>query len=153
MSPWKVFAACFTGLGMRDSRAASRGRITMRILIADDDRTLTYLLEHRLHKRGYEVLVTNDAGQTWEAVRRHSPDLVILDIKMAPGSGLAVLCKLKHLNFRSMPVIVVTAAENPSLLQQILALGSDALLRKPLQFADLVSEISRLLGPPRARQT
>jgi len=121
--------------------------MTLRILIADDDLTLSRLLEHRLCERGYEVLVTQDAVQTWQAIQRQSPDLVLLDIKMPAGSGLAVLRRLKHnLNSRALPVVVITAAEDPDTLQQVLALRPDALLRKPIQPADLDFEIARLLA-------
>ena len=119
----------------------------MRILIADDDLTLSRLLEHRLHERGYEVLVTQDSVQTWQAIQRQSPDLVVLDINMPGGSGLAVLRRLKqNLNSGAVPVIVITAAEDQNTLQQALTLRPDALLRKPLQLADLEFEIARLLA-------
>ena len=119
----------------------------MRILIADDDLTLSRLLEHRLRERGYEVLVTQDAVQTWQAIQRQSPDLVLLDIKMPGGSGLAVLRRLKqNLISRGVPTVVITAAEDQDTLQHVLALQPDALLRKPLQIPDLDFEISRLLA-------
>ncbi len=119
----------------------------MRILVADDDLTLSRLIEHRLHERGYQVLVTQDAVQTWHAIQRESPDLVVLDIKMPGGSGLAVLRRLKqNLNNRAVPVIVITAAEDQATLQQAMALHPEAVLRKPLHAPDLEFEIARLLA-------
>ena len=119
----------------------------MRILIADDDLTLSRLLERRLLDRGYEVLVTQDSVQAWQSIQHQSPDLVILDIKMPGGSGLAVLRRLKqNLNSGGVPVIVITAAEDKTTLEQAMALRPDALLRKPLRLADLESDIARLLA-------
>lgn len=119
----------------------------MRILVADEDLTLSHLLEQRLRERGYEVVVTRDAVQTWQAIQRQAPDLVVLDIAGRGGSGLAVLRRLKHsTSVRGMPIIVITAAEDSGTLQQILGLHPDALLRKPLQLADLEFEVSRLLA-------
>jgi CheY-like chemotaxis protein len=119
----------------------------MRILVADDDLTLSRLIEHRLRERGYEVVITQDAVQTWQAIQRESLDLVVLDIKMPGGSGLAVLRRLKqNLNNQRVPIIVITAAENPATLQQVVALRPDAMLGKPLQAADLEFEIARLLA-------
>jgi len=119
----------------------------VRILVADDDLTLSHLIERRLRERGYQVLVTQDAVQTWQAIQRESPDLILLDIKMPGGSGLAVLRRLKqNLHTRTVPVIVITAAEDPSTLQQAVALHPDALLRKPLHVPDLEFEIARLLA-------
>ena len=119
----------------------------MRILVADDDLTLARLIEHRLRGRGYEVLVTQDAIQTWQCIQRESPDLVVLDIKMPGGSGLAVLRRLKqNLNSSGIPIVVITAADDQATLQQAASLHPQALLRKPLQAADLEFEIARLLA-------
>ena len=119
----------------------------VRILVADDDVVLTRLLEQRLHDRGFEVQIAHDALQAWQTVRREPPDLILLDIKMPGGTGLAVLRRLKNNQaVRGVPVIVITAAEEQSLLQQILALQPGALLRKPVKLADLDFEISRLLA-------
>jgi DNA-binding response OmpR family regulator len=119
----------------------------MRILVADDDLTLSRLLEHRLRERGYEVLVTQDVVLTWQVIQRQSPHLVILDIKMPGGSGLAVLRRMKqNLNTVAVPVIVITAADDPGTLQQIMGLHPDALMRKPIQLADLDFEVTRLLA-------
>jgi CheY-like chemotaxis protein len=117
------------------------------ILVADDDVVLTRLLEQRLRDRGYDVRIAHDALQAWQMVRRESPDLILLDINMPGGTGLAVLRRLKNnQSIRRVPVIVITAAEEQPLLQQILALKPDALLRKPVKLTEIDSEISRLLA-------
>jgi len=119
----------------------------VRILVADDDVVLTRLLEQRLRVRGFEVQIAHDALQAWQAVRREPPDLILLDIKMPGGTGLAVLRRMKNNQaVRGVPVIVITAAEEQSLLQQIVALQPDAMLRKPVKLTDLEFEISRLLA-------
>jgi two-component system cell cycle response regulator len=118
----------------------------VRILVADDDVVLTHLLDERLRERGHEVRIAHDALQAWQMARREPPDLILLDIKMPGGTGLAVLRRLKtNQAVRHVPVIVITAAEEQSILQQILALQPDALLRKPVKLTDIDFEISRLL--------
>jgi CheY-like chemotaxis protein len=124
----------------------SSGEEPMRILVADDDLVLSHALEHRLREQGYDVVVARDAIQAWQMVQREKPDLIVLDIKMPGGSGLAVLRRMKHnLNARKVSVIVITATEEQSTIQQILALQPDAFLRKPFKLADLDFEISRQL--------
>jgi CheY-like chemotaxis protein len=119
----------------------------VRILVADDDVVLTRLLDDRLRARGYDVRIAHDALQAWQIVRREQPDLILLDIKMPGGTGLAVLRRLKNNQaIRNVPVIVITATEEQSLLQQIQALKPSALLRKPVKLIDLDLEISRLLA-------
>ena len=118
-----------------------------RILIADDDPIVSRLLKNTLTARGYEIMVTEDAILTWQAIQRGWPDLVILDIKMPGGSGLAVLRRLKNnLRTHGLPVIVITAADEPSVLQQALALHPEALFRKPLRPDELETEIMKLIG-------
>ncbi len=147
MSRWRACAANFLSRAQRARGALRFDFNFMRILIADDDLTLACLLEHRLRQRGHEVFTTQDAIQTWQAIQRQSPDLVLLDIKMPGGSGLAVLRRLKqNLRSRNVPVVVVTAAEDQNTLQQVLALRPEALLRKPFQIDDLEFEIARLLA-------
>jgi len=119
----------------------------MRILVADDDLVLTRLLEQRLHEQGYEVMVARDAMQTWRFIQREKPDLVVLDIKMPGGSGLAVLRRLRNnLIARHAAVVVITAVEDESTVHLIRALRPDALLRKPFKWADFDLEITRLLA-------
>jgi DNA-binding response OmpR family regulator len=118
----------------------------VRILVADDDVVLTRLLEQRLCDRGFEVQIAHDALQAWQMLRREPPDLVLLDIKMPAGTGLAVLRRMKNNQAtRGVPVIVITAADEQPLIDQILALHADVILRKPIKITDLDFEISRLL--------
>jgi len=119
----------------------------MRILVADDDLTLTRLLEDRLRERGHEVFVAQDAVEAWQTTQRVLPDIVLLDIKMPGGSGLNVLRRWKQNHKRrDIPIVVITAAEEPGSLQQALALQPDGLLRKPFQVAELELEITRLMA-------
>jgi len=119
----------------------------VRILVADDDLILSRLLEHRLAEREYEVLVAHDALQAWQLARRDLPDLVLLDINMPGGTGLTVLQRLKsNLRVRGIPVIVLTATEDESLLLKVQAEHPEAVLHKPIRFEDLAREINRVLA-------
>lgn len=118
----------------------------MRILVADDDAVLTHLLKHRLTALGHEVQVARDALQAWHSVQRNPPDLVLLDINMPGGTGVVVLQRLRNnLRVSGVPVIVITATEEESTLQQIREQHPEALLRKPIQFEELALVINRLL--------
>jgi CheY-like chemotaxis protein len=119
----------------------------LRILVADDDLVFSHLLEQRLLERDYQVLVAHDALQAWQFARRDVPDLVLLDIKMPGGTGLAVLQRLKsNLRVKGIPVIVITSLDDPSILEQIQAQNPEALLHKPIQFEELMLEINRALA-------
>jgi CheY-like chemotaxis protein len=125
--------------------ANDRGVHRVRIVIADDDLEFTRLLEHHLQACGHAVQVVADAIQAWRCAYDTPPHLVVLDIKMPAGTGLAVLRRLKSSEkTRHVPVVVVTAAEESGLLQSLMNLHPDAILRKPVQAADLDLEIVRL---------
>ena len=119
----------------------------MRILVDDDDPVFSRLLEERLTGLAFKVQVTRDTLQAWHILRRDPPDLVLLDMQMPGGSGLAVLRRIKsNLQTRGVPVIVITAAQDESTLQQIHVARPEGLLRKPIVFEELALEINRLLA-------
>ena len=52
-----------------------------RILVADDDRRIRSALESILESEGYEVLQAGSGTETLEAIRKGSPDVILLDIR------------------------------------------------------------------------
>jgi CheY-like chemotaxis protein len=82
-----------------------------RILIVDDERWFTNLLEYSLETEGYyDVRQENSAAHALQAAREYAPDLIILDIMMPhyDGSELAARFKADRL-LADLPVIFLTA--------------------------------------------
>lgn len=67
-----------------------------KIVLAEDNTTLSLLLKFRLEKDGYELLMANDGKQAVEIIETQSPDLILTDIMMPYVSGLEVISHLRN---------------------------------------------------------
>ncbi len=80
---------------------------TIKILVADDDEGLCYLLKEQLSSRGYQVDTVYDGKYAKEKISRNNYDLVLLDLKMNIISGEEVLRFLKEFH-PALPVIILS---------------------------------------------
>lgn len=121
----------------------------MTVLIADDDRVQTLMLASRLKAKGFKVTVAYDAIQAWIAAIQTLPDMIILDIQMPGGTGIAVLKQLKTSTKTSqIPVVVLSGSIDPQCAETVRDLGADEFLPKPVDFDQLDRTLCRLLGRP-----
>ena len=82
------------------------------VLVIDDDRAATDLIQVILENEGYRVLKAFQGKDGVEVAAREHPDLIILDIIMPEMSGFSVAYQLKHIPAtRSIPIIVLTSME------------------------------------------
>ena len=118
----------------------------MRILIADDDRAFTQLLAEWLRGKRFEVQISADAATALVAATARPPDLILLDIRMPAGNGIDTLRKLKRLpRTRDVPVIVISAVQEPSPAKEVCSLGAERFLPKPVQLNELYCAINDAL--------
>ncbi|QDV44146.1 Response regulator PleD [Stieleria neptunia] len=115
---------------------------TPRILCIDDDPEICRTLEMRLSGYQAEVLVAFFGTQGfWEAITDR-PDLILMDVSMPSGDGRFVLESLRNNQATErIPVIVLTGMRDPDLRAEMLALGADSFLHKPIHFDVLLSEM------------
>jgi DNA-binding response OmpR family regulator len=127
----------------------------MKILIADDDKTLVQTLASKLSERGFEIFAAYDAIQAWMAVMRYVPDAVVLDVSIPAGTGIEVLRKLKQFPKTSaIPSVIIGGVAEHSLAEKAKTLGADAFLTKPFSSEQLLQILERITGqqapPPKA---
>lgn len=86
----------------------------MKLLLIDDNRSLTTMLSRALKNLGYDTAAENDSHNALQAVRSFRPDLVVLDLDMPGKSGLEVYGELRlDPEFAELPVIMLAALSNP----------------------------------------
>src|ERR1051325_4831186 len=123
-----------------------RGRPAL--LIVEDDRQFTTLIEAYLTTAGYSSAVAHDPVQGFILARRQRPRLILLDIAMPAGGGFQLLEKLvKTSTTKRIPVIVITALPEAHLATEALAKGAVAFLRKPVERETLLARLDALLKP------
>lgn len=115
-----------------------------RILVVDDDASVTSLLKRGLSYEGYAVDIAGSGAAGLALAREHAPDLVILDIMMPGIDGLEVLRRLRAGDAR-LPVIMLTAKDAPSDQVQGLEIGADDYVVKPFSFEVLLARVRALL--------
>src|SRR6478752_2669799 len=82
--------------------------MTVRVLVADDDRAIRESLERALELEGYEVTSVADGVQALTAARRMEPDIVLLDVMMPSVDGLGV-CRVLRADGVRTPILMLTA--------------------------------------------
>ncbi len=120
-----------------------------RILIIDDERDLVFATKLFLETEGFEVCGAYDGHEALDLVAgdRRLPDLVILDVYMPRMSGWDVLRMIRASErTRDLPVIMLTAADQPTDLARGWDLGVDWYQTKPFDMDDLVAVIRRVLS-------
>lgn len=117
--------------------------MTIKIFVIDDDTAVTDLLSVLLNTQGFDVWATNSSTEGLSQIREKSPDLVILDLMMPEMDGWEV-CKAVRA-FSDVPIIVLSALNDPSMVASVLDAGADDYLTKPTPSRVLVAHIKRLV--------
>ena len=114
-----------------------------RILLIEDEESISEPLADALERDGFEVRVAVTAAEGRELHRVHSPDLVLLDVMLPDGDGKDVLRDIRAV--ARTPVIMVTARGEE--LERVLGLelGADDYVTKPFSAAELAARIRAVL--------
>ena len=115
-----------------------------RILVVDDDPTVTSVVRRGLALEGYAVDTASSGMQGLSIVRDRTPDLVILDIMMPGLDGYEVLGRLRAAD-ANLPVLMLTARDGTSDQVKGLESGADDYVVKPFTFSVLAARVKALL--------
>lgn len=115
-----------------------------RIVIIEDDRTLSAALASGLQGAGYEVKAASSAEEGFFLVHRLQPDLVLLDLTLPQRNGLDILQQLRG---EGMDVRVLILTSHNTIEDRVAGLkaGADDYMGKPFSFPELVARIEALL--------
>jgi len=117
-----------------------------RILVVDDDGANLFLMEQLLGRAGFRVQTLDDPTAVLDVVLADPPELILLDVMMPVLDGISVLRSIReHEALDTVPVIMVTARGDSSLLDTALAAGANDYVRKPVDHVELMARIRSAL--------
>jgi CheY-like chemotaxis protein len=119
-----------------------------KILVVDDDVTVTQLLKMLLTMEGHQPTALNDSTQTLDVVGLLQPDLITLDLMMPGLTGFEV-CELlhQHPTFSSIPILIISARDDTESMERAFQAGATAYLAKPFGVDSLTEKIKELTSP------
>jgi DNA-binding response OmpR family regulator len=120
----------------------------MRILIVEDEKKLSELIERALKAERFAVDVAGDGNAGWQLADSYEYDLIILDLMLPGLSGSELLRRIRRKN-EHVPILILTALDATEEKVRKFEAGADDYLTKPFAFAELVIRVKALLrrGP------
>ncbi len=120
--------------------------MTARVLVVDDILANVKLLEAKLTAEYFEVITAMSGAEALEMAQRNQPDIVLLDVMMPGMDGFEVCRRLKSSpQTMHIPIVMVTALDQPSDRVQGLDAGADDFLTKPVNDVALFARVKSLV--------
>ncbi len=130
-----------------------RDLIRSKILIADDNLDMIYLIRKGFEGREYDIIEAHDGDEAFQKIVKEKPDLVLLDLKMPRRHGLDVLRDMRgREELRDIPVIVLTVVSDTDEKISALENGANDFLLKPPLTAELRARVNTQLNLRNAKQ-
>ena len=117
--------------------------MTHRILVVDDEPSVTDLLAYNLRKAHYDVSIAADGREALRLAGEFQPDLILLDLMIPEVDGLDVCRELRKSS--NVPIIMITALGEETDRVVGLELGADDYVTKPFSVRELMARIKAVL--------
>jgi len=126
---------------------ARKNREETVVLVVEDDPDQRALADLRVSMAGYQVRVADSVKAFLQTMLDEGPpDLLLLDVELPDGDGFEVLQKLRrHSQYSALPVVMLTAKNEPEDIGRGLVLGADGYITKPYTRNILAEVIGRVL--------
>ncbi len=116
----------------------------VRVLVVDDERSLTDLLKMSLRYEGWDVRTANDGRSAVTAAREFRPDAIVLDIMLPDFDGLEVLRRVRA-DGSEVPVLFLTAKDSLDDRIAGLTAGGDDYVTKPFSLEEVIARLRALI--------
>jgi DNA-binding response OmpR family regulator len=120
--------------------------MSKKVLIVDDEPGIIVALQFLMEQNGYATMVAFSGEEAMEAVAKHHPDLILLDIMLPVVDGFEVCQRIReNPGWNDIRIVLVTALGSDANVTKGLDLGADAYVTKPFSNTDLVAKVKELL--------
>ena len=116
----------------------------IRILLAEDDENLGFLLQNYLNAKSYETDLFENGKKAFEGFRKDSYDLCILDVMMPVKDGFTLAQEIRTIN-KTVPILFLTARSMKNDVLEGFKLGADDYITKPFNMDELLFRIEAIM--------
>lgn len=114
-----------------------------KLLIVDDNKQITSILEEYAKKEGYNTLIALDGEQALELFEKENPDILLLDVMMPKKDGFTVVREIRRTS--NIPIIMVTARGEDFERIMGLEIGADDYIVKPFSPGEVMARIKAVM--------
>ena len=119
----------------------------MKILYVEDDEDSVYMLNHRLSRAGFTVIIATDGAQGVAMATSEQPDLILMDLSVPVLDGWQATGRIKaNPATKHIPVVAITANAMTGDKEKAMAAGCDDFDTKPVDMPRLLGKIKATLG-------
>lgn len=116
-----------------------------KILVIEDERMTAKVVEYRLQKDGYQVVLAVDGKDGFEKIASENPDLIITDIMMPYYSGLEVVSHTRLTLGKTTPILMLSSMGLEKIVLDAFELGADDFITKPFSPQELSIRVKKAL--------
>jgi DNA-binding response OmpR family regulator len=120
------------------------------ILVADDEPAIRTMLEVILSADGHEVISLSDGKAVLEYLKSHTPDVMLLDVKMPQLNGFEICSRIRRIKrLAHVPVMLLTGFDDDQTRDHAKLVGADDVVYKPLSGKNLRGRVTQLVESKR----
>ena len=118
-----------------------------KVLVVEDDEIISYLLDFRLKREGFDVILASDGHQAYDYLENGTPpQLVLLDVMLPYLDGFEIITHLRGKpEWSEVPVIMLTSKSQEQSIVRALDAGANDYVVKPFRPDELMARLRRLL--------
>lgn len=122
--------------------------MSKKILIVEDEKILSELLNRKLSELGYEVKVVEDGEEGLRAIKEMRPDLVLLDIVMPKKNGFEVMEEVRaDQDIKETKIIIISNSGQPVEIDKARKLGAvDWLIKTEFDPQEVIEKVKKQIG-------
>ncbi|MBQ8217813.1 MAG: response regulator transcription factor [Oscillospiraceae bacterium] len=122
-----------------------------RILVVEDEKSISSFIRAILTSNDYEVLIAHTGSEACSMISSHCPDLVVLDLGLPDMDGMDIIASVRR--WTQLPIIVVSARSFEKDKVRALDMGADDYITKPFGAAELLARVRVAIRHTRSSST